>query len=191
MIETVHALPDSLRVPRRIPVDSEVMLREILARDSFDLAVGMQDVQRYITWVALAARSPERRPLDVLKEYGGGSFRGRFAIEYANGLAGYIGCTQGVETGRLSLSYFTFVRGKHLAERAVSAFAAQVIPGVTGFELTIADGNLASRRVAAACGFTATGEIIHDTVLNLPERIYHRPSALQYISWTSKPGSVA
>lgn len=162
------------------------MLREILARDSFDLAVGMQDVQRYITWVALAARSPERRPLDVLKDYSGGSFRGRYAIEYRDGLAGYLGCSPGTAAGRLSLSYFTFVRGKHLSERAVNAFATQAIPGVTGFELTIADSNLASRRVAAACGFAATDEFVQDTVLNLSERVYRRHGELQYISWTSR-----
>ena len=179
MAKTAHILPDFVRLPHRIHVDDEVTLREIIAKDSFDAAIQRQDIQRYITWVALAAASPERYPLDVLKEYNGGSFRGRYAIEYRNGLAGYLGCAEGTAAGTLSLSYFTFVRGRHLSERVVSAFVGQRPQGVTEYELTIADDNLPSRRVAVSCGFTATGFFVQDDVLNLDERIYRKPITVQ------------
>lgn len=179
MIETLHVLPDSLKLPHRIRVDDELTLREIVAKDSFGAAVDRQDIRRYITWVALAANSPERPPLDVLKEYSGGSFRGRYAIEYQNRLAGYLGCAQGTQSGLLGLSYFTFIRGEHLSERAVNAFVGQSLPAITGFELTIADDNIPSRRVAASCGFTVTNMFVQDNVLNLSERVYHRPIDIQ------------
>lgn len=176
MTEAVHVLPDSVRLPHRIRADDEAVLREIVAKDSFGIAVHhIHDIKRYITWVALAAASPERRPLDVLKEHNGGSFRGRYAIEYRNRLAGYLGCAQGTGAGVLSLSYFTFVRGEHLSERAVNAFIGQPPQGITELELTIADDNLPSQHVAASCGFVSTNFFVQDSILNLNERVYRRP----------------
>ena len=174
MIETVHTLPDFVRPPQRIVVDDEVTLRQVLAKDCFDAALGWCDIRQYITWVALAAQTPERRSTEVLKGCSGGSFRGRYAIEYRDGLAGYFGAARGTEEDILSLSYFTLMRGRHLAERAVGAFVELELTGIGGFELTIADGNIPSQRTAEKCGFVATDAFVHDTVLQLNERIYRR-----------------
>lgn len=168
-------LPDFVKLPRQILVDDRMILRQIERRHSFEAAVSRKDIQRYITWVALAAQSPQRSPIEGLREYSGGTLRGRYAIELDNRLAGYMGCTQGTENGVLSISYFTVTRGQRLAERAVQAFTALSLPNVNGFELTIADDNIPSQRVANACGFTATEQFIRDEVLQLDERVYRKP----------------
>jgi RimJ/RimL family protein N-acetyltransferase len=154
-------------------------LRQVEPTDIF--APVDASVRRYITWTALALRSPGRPAVDVLKEYCIGSLSGRYMLVADGQQAGYVGISRGIEQDTASIAYYVLpaARGRHLAARAVRAVTDIEIPGITAWELTIADRNRASVRVAEQCGFLATNQYITDEVLRLREQVYRKPRGIE------------
>jgi len=174
MATSAHSIPLEATLPHVLEIDQTAWLRQVEPTDvfqPFDRSIG-----RYITWAALSIRNPRRQPIDVLTEYCLHTLRGRYMIVAEGQQAGYLGISRGTKRDVAGVAYFVSpaARGKNLASRALRAVTQLEVPEITAWELTIADSNKASIKVAEECGFLATDAYINDGVLRLKERIFRK-----------------
>lgn len=181
MTRIVHSPSLRMQLPHVLEIDASAWLRQVEPTDAFERVD--HSITRYITWTAMAVRSPGRKAVDVLKEYCIGSFNGRYMLIENGKQAGYVGLARGIkdnmtldsEENVASIAYYVLphARGNHLASRAVNAITQLSLP-ISEWVLTIADKNTASIRVAETCGFLATDAYVADEVLHLQERVFRK-----------------